>query len=420
LAGGTYTTRVRRYKPRSCRGKYFKTIGPNGPIIDGTTDVQDSSEKTTGTQRTVSKGNPWPPRKSGFTGDLGGNFETTASYVEGNIPYRKLLGTTRFGQTNNWHGRVCTSPLGPSGQTEWPPNIRSSDDDLDEAGATAIARCKPTNSIANVSVFLGELMSEGIPRVLLSRDWQKSASAARAAGDDYLNAAFGWRPLVNDLTQIAHAVNHTDDAIKQLQRDSGRLVRRSYRFPTEYTSSTESLSYGSGYIPGFGQISQFLEQQGVRERKVETSRSQWFSGAFTYYIPEDLKGSSEISELRAKAELVFGLSLTPETVWNLTPWSWAVDWFSNTGDVISNISDHNRYGLILPYGYMMEHSISKYTYSLKGSKFWNSSEGCPNLTLVTESKVRRKANPFGFGVNWDGLDPFQVSILAALGLSRSG
>lgn len=416
MASNEYTTRSRIYRPRSIRGRYYETVGGT----EQNSAPQDASHHVTGTQTTVSRGNPWPPRKSGFQGDVGGDFRTTASYLESHIPYKKLKGSTKFGVTQRYDGKVCTSTIGIGGHTEWPASIESSYDDLDELGATAVARCSPTNSVANVAVFLGELMRDGIPRVLLSRDWQKSASAARAAGDDYLNAQFGWRPLVSDIKSIAEAVATTDSAVKQLQRDSGRLVRRRYQFPTTTSSETELLSYGSGYMPAFGQLARFLEQEGVRERLVETERRQWFSGAFTYYFPQASKGSDGLEMLRAVSDSVFGLSLTPEVLWNLTPWSWAVDWFTNTGDVLANVSDHQQYGLIMPYGYMMETTINKYTYSLRGSKFWNSTEGPSDVSLVTETKLRRKANPFGFGLNWDGLDPFQLSILAALGLSRSG
>jgi len=280
-----YETRTRSYKSRGLRGRYYETVGG----VEQNSTPQDSSSAVAGTQTTVSKGNPWPPRKSGFQGDVGGDFQTTASYAESHIPYEKLKGITRFGVTYRYDGKVCASSIGPSGKSEFPPSTRSSNDDLDEMGATAVARCSPTNSIANVSVFLGELMRDGIPRVLLSRDWQKGASAARAAGDDYLNAQFGWRPLVSDVTSIAEAIRTSDDAIQQLRRDSGRLVRRQYQFPTTTSSETESLSYGSGYMPGFGQLARFLEREGVRERLVETERRQWFSGAFTYYFPDSSK-----------------------------------------------------------------------------------------------------------------------------------
>jgi hypothetical protein len=116
-----------------------------------------------------------------------------------------------------------------------------------------------------------------------------------------------------------------------------------------------------------------------------------------------------------------GADPSPETIWNLAPWSWALDWFSNTGSVVQNISSFQSDGHVLAYGYMMEHSSSTDTYSLDGCTLTNGQPlEIPVFTLTTEVKKRRKANPYGFGVRWDGLSAFQYSILAALGITRYG
>jgi hypothetical protein len=115
-----------------------------------------------------------------------------------------------------------------------------------------------------------------------------------------------------------------------------------------------------------------------------------------------------------------GLEITPEVLWNIAPWSWAVDWFTNAGDVLANTSDFGDQGLVMKYGYIMEHSFVRDVYFYEGS-FGSPLGGSikiPPLALVSETKLRRKANPFGFGITWDGLNPFQLSIAAALGLSR--
>jgi len=70
--------------------------------------------------------------------------------------------------------------------------------------------------------------------------------------------------------------------------------------------------------------------------------------------------------------------------------------------------------MVMRYGYMMESTIVKDTYNSVDSKKLQTSP----ISLVLETKQRVKANPFGFGVSWDGLSPFQYSIAGALGLSR--
>jgi len=155
---------------------------------------------------------------------------------------------------------------------------------------------------------------------------------------------------------------------------------------------------------------------------VETFREQWFSGAFTYHLPTELDSRSALGNAAQEAEKLLGSPLSPETLWNLTPWSWAIDWFTNTGDYLHNLNAFATQGLVMRYGYMMEHTIVKHTYSHIGSSGISGKPDMtvPPLVLVTETKKRVQANPFGFGLTWSGLSPFQLSIAAALGLNRAG
>jgi hypothetical protein len=126
-----------------------------------------------------------------------------------------------------------------------------------------------------------------------------------------------------------------------------------------------------------------------------------------------------MAQFATYADKVLGASLTPETLWNLAPWSWAVDWFSNTGDVLHNLQSFQSDGLVMRYGYMMVHTIVKDTYRLSSSNLGNdSSSGVSPLAYVTETKTRAKANPYGFGASWNGLSPHQLAILGALGITR--
>jgi hypothetical protein len=115
---------------------------------------------------------------------------------------------------------------------------------------------------------------------------------------------------------------------------------------------------------------------------------------------------------------LLGLELTPESLYNLTPWSWAIDWVSSLGSVISNLEDYQRYGLVMPYGYAMEHTVVQDTYYWVGPTSLKAGYIPTPIRLTTEVKKRVRANPFGFGLTWSALDRTQQAILAALGLSR--
>jgi hypothetical protein len=304
----------------------------------------------------------------------------------------------------------------------FPLSAKSSDAKLNELGATAISRCKPTNPPVDAGQALGELFREGLPHLPGHESWKARTEYARSAGSDYLNAQFGWRPLVSDISDFAKTIKKFDTVLSQYERDAGKVVRRQYRFPTEKTTNTRfentenpgrALAYPSA---GFEVL---LGSQGSVIVVEETTIDRWFSGAFTYYLPSGYGTRNVLSKYALYADRL-GLDPSPELVWELTPWSWAVDWFSNAGDVISNVSDFATGGLVMRYGYIMEHSIVKHTYYQPNSGFIKNGKplAAGPLSLVTETKLRRQANPFGFGVTWEGLSTFQASILAALGISR--
>jgi hypothetical protein len=119
-----------------------------------------------------------------------------------------------------------------------------------------------------------------------------------------------------------------------------------------------------------------------------------------------------------KARRIYGLTLDPEVLWNLAPWSWFADWFVNAGDVVSNISDLSFDGLVMRFGYMMEHSIVADEVRLGGSSFSGGTSLDTTIWLVTETKQRIRASPYGFGLTWESFSPRQLAILAALGVTR--
>jgi hypothetical protein len=113
------------------------------------------------------------------------------------------------------------------------------------------------------------------------------------------------------------------------------------------------------------------------------------------------------------------LTLDPNVLWRLAPWSWLVDWFVNAGDVISNLTDMAIDGLVLQYGYMMEHTIICDELRLVGPRFKSGALVDTTLCLVTETKQRVKATPYGFGLSWSSFSPTQLAILAALGITHA-
>lgn len=427
MPDGVKSARSRTFPPLTGRRKTVVSTFyvPNSAFntIETTQDVAYSHFP--GTQYTESIGHQWPPSKAAKGDNVGGEFFTQKKYVASggdNVAFS----TKRVQQEGP---NVVTYVASYSGillpgsfvatSASFPPPDTSSSSKIDQLGATAIARCEPTNSPADAATFLGELLKDGIPSLIGAKTWKDRTLSARNAGDEYLNAQFGWRPLVHDIRSFADVMRHSHTKLAQYERDAGKTVRRRYRFSSSSSSdevvvATNDRTYGPSYSDHLGTAN------GTVYRRRETRREQWFSGAFTYHLPSGYDSRNEMVRLAREAQHLFGLSLTPDVLWNIAPWSWAVDWFSNTGDVIHNISRFANQGLVMRYGYMMEHTRVSDTYRISPSGL---KPGCPDpapITFVTETKTRRAASPFGFGVSLDALSAFQLSIMAALGLSKGG
>jgi hypothetical protein len=365
-------------------------------------------------------------QKRSFSGDIGGEFFNQKSYLASEIAAQsfqgKVLSDGRWLSYCKYSGAVL--PRAPSLCT-FPPATYSSNQTLDAWGAKAIAECKPTNAVANTSVFLGELLHEGLPDLSGSslRNWRNKTEAARKVpAKEYLNYQFGWKPVVNDVNQLVGAVVNAHNVMSQFERDSGKLVRRRFEFKPVSSENTEVVGTNvAPYLrPSHAALYTSDLPSGKVYRQTKTVQRRWFSGAFTYYTPKDYSLRSRITRATQASRKVFGLSLTPDVVWNLSPWSWAIDWFTNVGDVLSNITDMVIYGLVLQYGYIMEHTVTTVTYTHGGpTSLQDRNVRAQNVSLVTETKLRRKATPFGFGITWSGLSPIQLAIAAALGISRS-
>lgn len=380
-----------------------------------------------GKQFTASEGHPWhmKPRPRG---DIGGEFQTIKSEF---LKYTSIS-TTPDPAWQNW----VNGPVFPSthvalftannliGTNSASLNsktglIGSSDAFLNAQGTIAIDRVSPVNSIANVATTIGELKRDGLPSIPLLHSYKDKTQIARDSGNEYLNYQFGWAPLISDIQNFAKAVSQSGKILAQLERDSGKVVRRRYEFPIEKETVTlekdkpEKDNTGMTYFGytdrnDLGKVDLILEKQTRR----------WFSGAFTYYIPSGDSLISRVVRGYQEADKLLGFSPDPETLWNISPWSWAADWAFNTGSVISNLSDKAQYGLVMPYGYIMEETSFKYTSRLSGLSYYGPGRKPIETVFRVTRKTRLKASPFGFGLSWDGFDTYQTAIIAALGLTR--
>jgi hypothetical protein len=383
-----------------------------------------------GIEYTRSENHPrWRDFESGI-GDRGGEFTNRKKYVIGDTtPVHVTTDWMTWGAGFDyrviWDGPLTISP-GIPGDLRSASAIESDDVSLDAWGAKAIALCAPTRPSVNLASALLELYRDGLPKLIGKELWQDRT--LKAAASEHLNAQFGVAPLLSDVSDFVRTVIDMDKKLLQFVRDNGKVVRRRYSFPPDITVEdtvvdSNAVLYGPQQEPAiFGDFNVVPKPQVVRHREVTVNR--WFSGAFVYHIPQTIVQAiySPFADKWQEMRILLGTDLSANVLWQIAPWSWAVDWFTNAGDVINNADMWASDGLVMKYGYIMEHKVQRDTYTYVGSTRISSLDRVgwrpSQLQVVLETKRRRKANPFGFGLTYDGLSAIQKSILAALAASR--
>lgn len=381
--------------------------------------------EVTGFQRTESEGHPFSRLKAKTGEDIGGEFKTQKVFKKGPAPKLWWLGQPHSQHGHYYVGPVyAADPLGfltnPGRWNQTPLSLDSlcpvaTPVTMASLGTTAIARTIPTNPVFSAAAFLGELR-EGLPSIP-GRKFLRDGASPNGAASEYLNYQFGIRPFISDGKKFLRAMQTADKRLAQLYRDSGRNVRRRYTFPEQVTVEESSAS---GVYPSTmpGATIYELAQGNLTIKKTTTVRS-WFSGAYTYFFPKQEGYQGKIAEL----EKTFGVVPDVSDLYQLTPWSWAVDWVSNLGDLVTNVQAFSQDSLVLRYGYIMRHSVVEYDCSWEGQLNIEGAGWRPQklrTVVVAETKQRSRATPYGFGLNYDGFTASQQAIIAALGISRSG
>jgi hypothetical protein len=348
-------------------------------------------------------------------------------------------GTLYFrGPLYSWQGPCAIMSWYPDSDWLPTPNV-----DLDPYGALAIKRTIPTKPIVSIAEILAQLGTEQeLPKLGIAGNGgiQKFSGQIRdshsltisnlkdlltrfrlLSGEELLNIQFGWKPFLSDFQDILKAVLTSNDAVQQLIRDSGRNVRRRYSFPVETTVTVLDDNHvidGALAVDTIGYTSQFgVSRCNVTATDTLTTR-MWFSGAYTYHIPDGDSIAAKFARYAELADHVIGFSITPSVIWDLTPWSWLSDWFVDIGTIVSNASSLDQNGLVLRYGYLMCEQVRIRNVAATNV---HSSNGHKMRDMYTTHRQVRKqrvrSTPFGFGLNPDSFTDYQWSILAALGLS---
>lgn len=377
--------------------------------------------------------------------DNGHAFYTTKCTYWTDSPRDEIIRTRPAGTGSDWAFRSRSYLPGldeSNDQSYYPSAPKLTSSEIVEYGTRLIGTATPTKSAASLSTLLGELLLNAFPMLpgVHALDSIHGAKVARHSDDDkkldfnpstiggeYLNIQFGWKPLIGDVKKILRAVKESNRLISQYMKDSGKVVRRRIDLPAKTEVSLEENAvpayrlyreqYGNYVFPALGGLEK-------ASREYMLSQQYSFVGAFSYYLPEDKSLLGKLERFDREADLVLGSRIDIETIWNLLPWSWFVDWFGTIGDTIANIDRFSSDGLVLRYGYLMRHTVAQYTYRQPPTLTFNPLNG-DNGTLSArqhkfrrETKERVKASPYGFVLKDADLSATQWTILGALGMTK--
>lgn len=317
-------------------------------------------------------------------------------------------------------------------------------------GPEAWARTLPGSPILNLGNAIFEL-KDAPAMIRQTRDFFQRMSSLRTAfqssnsgktvgdalnakspitGGDYLNLQFGWVPMLQDLWGVLTFQKALAKKLAFLKRNNRKVVRvhRELRSST-YQKLVIDTSTGSSVVLGPSVFSSFYTSSNGDARYTTTyryKRRAWYSAAYVFYIPELEEPFADLTGLKMN---LLGLSLDPSTIYHAVPWTWLVDWFTNTGRSVSNAVTMSRFHVVAKYAYVMnteEHSYTDTGFQhMRPGKFSIIVPPLPAARMYSASTTERRtyksrvaASPFGFGLSDSAFSAYQWSILAALGLSR--
>lgn len=205
--------------------------------------------------------------------------------------------------------------------------------------------------------------------------------------NSYLEAVFGWLPLINDCKDGAIAIARIlDKGVEPIRfRAMGRTENQIFQAP--------------GTIPGSGSTFHTLEVRSMETRSI-------YYGAFR-------GGASEEARIRTQAERVISLSgfdlrsFIP-TVWELIPYSFLVDYFLNVGEFLEAMNTDtsqvawlshvsklvSKSNLIIAYKGPTPAQIQAFSVSEKSEPSFNGKSGSCVRKFTTITRTASTPVPF--------------------------
>lgn len=167
--------------------------------------------------------------------------------------------------------------------------------------------------LLDVNKTKGRYRFDGHRRVESARARAKRLKALNSAiAGSWLEASFGWAPLLSDVKSAAETIGRWETEVRRTRVTAKASRESSIAYPP-----TAAFDVGSGACRCF-----------FTTTRVTTHGARYVAG-LNNAVNANFASAQRLVELSG-----FRISEFVPTLWELTPWSWLVDYFTNIGDLL--------------------------------------------------------------------------------------
>jgi hypothetical protein len=195
----------------------------------------------------------------------------------------------------------------------------------------AIANMNPNRPEADIGVDLlelrelPELLRDATNLIRHSDANHRPPSDIKRLAKAHIVAAFGINPIIRDLITLfdfAKAVDRREKYLRELSSGFKRIKRR----------LTEEE--WDGVAPSQLAWHTLVDNDGSTNRATLSchgTRTYWYTARAKLICPLTEREIKDLS-----AAITYGVhTITAKQLWELVPWSWLIDWFTTTGDLLA-------------------------------------------------------------------------------------
>lgn len=344
--------------------------------------------------------------------------------------------------STNWcystNGLYRISYNGLAGPNWYPPdpftlksgvNFDTSLPDLSSYGPQAFSMYSPVKPKVDLGTFLGEIREVPSMFIDLARRfktvWKLRGGHPRymrprnpkpndvALANDFLEYQFGWVPFVSTLVDFHRTMNDLAKHVRRIMDMNGKWEGRGGPVNDELISEdvvasftgTDGMTFPSG-------LSSMFRSSAVSTVYKRVYRQVWFHGYFRFYLPRINTKTVWQPEI---FKLILGLNVSPALLWNVTPWSWFMDWFGNVGTILENARDADIFNLTHRNAFLMAKSNIRFDFETHRTTLGGGYSHTWPYSYTRKQRV--PATPYGLSVDFGPLSNIQRVIAGALALT---